>query len=237
MHKSKIVILGDSTAMFRPSEGVDFNSTYSYKLAYDGHIVVDKSIRAATSDTFSQCGTLEDHFQIDADYYVLQFGICDCARRIFSKQEKAILDFMSAIPVFWRLSSAIYTYCRKRRHTFTKLRQIQNVPFERFSENYKKILNEIQTRNPKVKGVFVVNILYPGEFMLRKSYKILDLIQKYNSYTDKLINHYKNIKIIDLYTFTKLNPSYVLADGHHFSKEVHTYVYDQLRELISADTE
>lgn len=222
--------------MLRPSENVPYSYTSNYLLSLDDNIVIDRSIRAATTENFVVPGTEEDFYDYDSSFFVLQVGICDCSRRVFKKYEKALLHFMNNLPILWRVSTKISNYVREKRYLFTKLRQIQNVPLENYKININKIIDNILKKNPNLEKIIIVNILSPGPLMLKKSYKILDNVRDYNLFLSSLPNNNNKVHILDLYSFTKDNPQYVLKDGHHFTKEVHCFIYSQISRLIKKST-
>ncbi len=123
---SKIVLIGDSLSMLRPSENISFNDTYAFKLAKMGYCVIDRSIRASTTESALKVTTW-DMFYLDSDYYILHLGVCDCAPRIFKSWEYKILNIMNDLPVLSIISNFLYSYLSSRRYYYTKKRGIQNV--------------------------------------------------------------------------------------------------------------
>jgi len=229
---SKIVLIGDSLSMLRPSENISFNDTYVFKLTKMGYCVIDRSIRASTTESVLKVTTW-DMFCLDSDYYILHLGVCDCAPRIFKSWEYKILNIMNDLPVLSIISNFLYSYLSSRRYYYTKKRGIQNVSYDDFCINMQKIIDLIRGNNKNNKKIIINNIVSPGSHWLKKSFRVLELIQLYNGFLCKLQQNSDDIRIIDLFDFTSRNPHYVLSDGHHISKEVHDFICSEVIKIIS----
>jgi hypothetical protein len=227
----KIVLIADSLAMVRPTENISFNDTYAFKLAKEGYVVIDRSYRASTTESVLKVTTW-DMFCLDSDYYILHLGVCDCAPRIFKPWEYKILDFMNCFSVLSRISNFLYHHLSSKRYYYTQKRNIQNVSYNDFCVNMQKIISLIRENNKNNKKIIINNIISPGSHWLKKSFRVLELVQLYNDFLYKLQQDFDDIHIVDLFSFTSKNPHYVLSDGHHISKEVHDFICSEIVKAI-----
>lgn len=219
--------------MHRPSDGTSFNDTYMFKLAHDHHfIVIDKCLRAGITSDFLLEEKLEDHYDLDCDYYILQLGICDCAPRLFSKATQSMLSAMSQYAALSIISRLIQRYYRKRRLYYTKKRRIQNVSIEQFTANMQSIIKHIIHFNPRLKKIILINIAYPGPYLREKNYGMEKIIADYNQTLAELAHSFPIISVIDIWSLVKNDQALLLADAHHFNNSGHEVLYREILQGI-----
>ena len=234
MIKDKITILGDSLTLPRPGDGVNIDDPYPLKISQSGKLIVlNKSQISADTDLFLE--NQQVHYDIryaNSQYFILHLGICDCSPRIFTKKEKKLLVVFEDIPLLKRLINLYIAQKSKKRLYYTKRRQIQNVSIDRFGKNYSNLINEILKYN-SLKKIYIVNILQPSDALISRSFGLDKLVKLYNAKIDEICKTYSaHIHLIDLYAYTKENPGIILNDGHHFNKQGHDFIYQQIIKNI-----
>jgi lysophospholipase L1-like esterase len=232
-----ISIIADSTAIFRPKEGFLWKDVYPGMLAFDSVFVVqDKSIRSADTHDFLEEGTLDDSIRYaNSDYFIIHLGICDVTPRLFTKGQKLFMKLFGQFSILNKIFNIVIKYKSKRRIVITKKNKYQHIPLNEFKINIKTIIREIIENNKHLKKIFVINIVYPGNYMKERNYGISDEILKYNNELNALCLEHQNVcQLIDIYSFTKKNPRVVLADGHHLNTEGHLFIYNEIQRYIES---
>jgi lysophospholipase L1-like esterase len=221
MRCKRIVIIGDSLAMPRPEEGVEYEDTYPYLLFKKGYEVINRSRRAndIKIQTIEQ-NILDDVIYLKPDVLVIHLGIVDCAPRIFKRYEKRIINILPSL-----MKKLIINICSKYRYFITKYRKITYVNEREFEENIIKI---IETAKSISKQIIIIKILNTLERNDKRSYNFNKNIQKYNKILEKIANKY-NIELIDPNSFGKNG---LLKDGIHINKQMHQYLFNKIKEKI-----
>lgn len=235
--KKNILIIGDSLGCPRPWIGVDLRATYGYQL---GHLLgadyfvanyavgdnsTDRAVKAPFVRTFVQGAA--------ASYVIVQLGIVDCAPRLLSTFERAIGLVTSKIPVLRPLFNFYVRQKAKHRYTLTRIFPKTLVPKDRFARNLKTLVGEIQSANP-VEQIFFINIAYPGDYLLRKSYNILQNIEQYNRAIAEVVAELGDRgKVVDLFRQTQANPCWITEDdGHHIYKPAHDWIAREICRVV-----
>lgn len=235
--KKNILIIGDSLGCPRPWIGVDLRSTYGYQL---GHLLgadyfvanysvgdnsTDRAVKAPFVRTFVQGAA--------ASYVIVQLGIVDCAPRLMSTFERAIGLVASKIPLLRPLFNFYVRQKAKHRYTLTRIFPKTLVPIDRFARNLKTLVAEIQAANP-VEQIFFINIAYPGEYLLRKSYNILRNIEQYNGAIAEVVAELGDKgKVVDLFQQTQAHPGWITEDdGHHIYKPAHDWIAREIFGVV-----
>ncbi len=231
---NKITILGDSTTLPRPQDGVTIDDTYPLLLA-EHAVVLNKSAISADTDYFLESRQL--HYDIkyaNSEYFVLNLGICDCSPRIFTKREKKLIDLLLDFKATNCLARYYLNRLSQNRLHHTKKRQIVNVQLNRFEQNIREIIKTISDSNP-IKTIFIVNVLDPSAELDARSYGLKNLVSQYNQVLSDIANSSDTlVKIVDIYSFTKEKPETITPDGHHFKKEGHAFVYNEISKQLTA---
>jgi hypothetical protein len=221
MRCKRIVIIGDSLAMPRPEEGVEYEDTYPYLLFKKGYEVINRSRRAndIKIQTIEQ-NILDDVIYLKPDVLVIHLGIVDCAPRVFSRTEQRILSLLSAV-----IRKKIISFFSKRRYFFTKIRQISYVSPDLYLNSLEKFIN--QTRNI-AKQIIFIKIKKTNEYNEKRSYQFNKKIEQYNQIIDLLSSKYE-ITVIDPNEFK----NGLLNDGIHINCQMHHYLANQINKYIS----
>jgi hypothetical protein len=116
--KRRIVIISDSSAQVRPEEGMLWQDVYPGMLClHDFFTVIDHSETSVDTSHFLESRNL--HYEIkwaDADYFVVHLGICDLSPRLFTKQQKLLLEYLSKISLGHKsLGYKLFIYFLKKR--------------------------------------------------------------------------------------------------------------------------
>lgn len=230
----RIVIIGDSLSQIRFLENIQLENIYQYFLqnSLNNTYVVNYGVPSNTSRICSSTSAINNHIlATNANFYIIQLGIVDCAPRIFNKYEKKIFEFLTFFPFVGKIVQKFVSYLGKKRKFLTKVRKNVMVEIDEFEKNLKKIIDNIN-KTSNCEKVFFINIAYPSLTVQNEYTNILDNIDKYNEIFNKLKKDYENIYIIDLYEFTKSNQDALLADGMHINEVGHSFIAKEILSLI-----
>jgi len=170
----------------------------------------------------------------NARYVILQLGIVDCAPRLLTTLERAV-GYLARKSKF---SNSIFNYYirwkSKHRMFFTKWFPMTRVKIKSYEYNMKKIIENFSENN-NVENFFVINIAYPGDGLINKSFGIVQNIENYNSVLNTIsLTSGGKVKVIDLYSKTRANKSLVTVDdGHHIKTEAHCWIAESILHSIS----
>lgn len=228
-----LIILGDSLSCPRPWEGVGTADTYAYIVQRElrGSIYVQNLAYSdrCTADYITDSFTKTYIQSANADYVVIQLGIVDCAPRLLTTFERAI-GFIGRKSKFTNaLFNKYIRWKSKHRLFFTKFFPLTRVQLTAYENNIETIIKNFSASNV-VNDFYFINIAYPGSFLTEKSFGILENIEKYNAALKRVsLQCSSKVQIIDLFSATKLNPSWIAsADGHHILKAAHLWIADEI---------
>lgn len=232
-----LIILGDSLACPRPWEGVGSMNTYASIIQQElkGSVYVHN---LAYGDRCSADYVTESFVKTyvksaNACYVVLQLGIVDCAPRLLTTLERAV----GYLARKTKLSDSIFNYYirwkSKHRMFFTKWFPMTRVKVNAYESNMERIIENFSENND-VECFFIINIAYPGEGLISKSFGIIENIKKYNCVLDAIsLRSDGKVKVIDLYSETRINKDWItIDDGHHIKSEAHSWVADSILHAI-----
>ncbi|WP_233008887.1 SGNH/GDSL hydrolase family protein [Rheinheimera faecalis] len=169
----------------------------------------------------------------NARYVVLQLGIVDCAPRLLTTLERAV-GYLARKS---RFSNSLFNYYirwkSKHRMFFTKWFPMTRVKINAYESNMKRIIENFSENND-VDRFFVINIAYPGEGLISKSFGIVENIEKYNSVLNTIsLTSDGKVKVIDLYSETRTNKNWItIDDGHHIKSEAHSWIAESILHTI-----
>lgn len=240
----RIVVLGDSMAMPRV-EGKDcvwWDETWPFLLQQkliksNMQIdIINCSSRARTIDSICGQDFLDHVTWKKPDFIVLEIGIVDCAPRIFSKKEKALLNnsFMPAC-----IKKYIIHLRSQKREIITKrapLAKVYTPPYQ-FKFYLQKFFSRLEELNRRIR-LIVIPILANDSFMETKSPGFVSNVNIYNSILKEWC------KVIGA---TWFDPSTIFmeqkkhtlfgSDGYHFNIKGHCSIanllYYYLLDILS----
>ena len=232
-----MLVLADSLALVRPEENITEKDLYSYKIQLKMHkelYVVSKAIQnnssirenSYESDIYHQRAS-------DCSFLILGLGIVDCSPRLFSKNVKELLNYLTKVPIVKRFAHLYIRFKSKYRIYFTKKDRITETSIIEYQKNINLIIDNIKKYN-KIEHIFITNIASPGKALIDKSFGIHNNIKKYNKVLEH-ISQKENISIIDVYGFTQKYSQYILSDGHHISSEVHDFIGDSVVSFFKSN--
>jgi lysophospholipase L1-like esterase len=229
----KYLIVGDSLAMVRPRDNVLFLDLYATKLARERpeSLVVNGGVRANSSKGILSESYFDEYVSaLPPDHVVVHLGIVDCTPRIFHPLERLVLDLMGRTKIGRRVSEKVISFRSQRRFSYTQKKSISLVPLSQFQANLRLFFASVRSANPAVQFTFV-NIAYPGAKMIERNFGMLDQIRRYNDVLEAEARAMDS-KVVDLFSFSRLNPHVVLDDGYHINSEAHMYLYSELRKIL-----
>lgn len=234
MEDKLITILGDSLAMTRYWDGINYKDTYSYKLSKylgNSYYVYNKSKRA--NYITKQVKEIFDDILPDSDYYVIQIGIVDCAPRVFGPIANKIIDSIK----FKKLQKLITSTASKYRKQITKAIPKTYVTRKKYRRGFTNLINILLTQT-QVKKIYIINIADTLPESKITHYNYEKNIMDYNAILENVARaNAQKVEILDLHELTKADNSLLLHDGHHISKEAHTLIAKLLIDKIKQNEE
>lgn len=230
-------VLGDSIAMVRPDDGLFERDLYSCKLQQklgQGYCVVNKArVGNHAAWTVSEDSIVYHVRGAKAHFFSIQIGVVDCAPRMFTEEERRHLAKLVNYPLLGNLIKAHIRRQSLRRYEITQNRQIVLTPPDEFESHYRVLIANIRKYNP-VQAIYILNIGYPGAYFSSRNYGIEANIKMFNDILQKIVNDNSDLlRMVDVHSYTKEHPKYILADGHHFGPEVHAFIADEIHKLMS----
>lgn len=232
-----ILVIGDSLACPRPWEGVDLHSTYAFLL--DAQLGGANFVANYGAGDNSSVRAIKESFlrtyirAAGADYAVVQLGIVDCAPRLLGNFERAIGFIANRVSLFKPVFNAYVKIKSRYRYQLTKLFPNTLVPKGLFEASYRILLTELIESNP-IKKILLINIAYPGEVLVERSYNILGNIKAYNSVISSFVDDFPGrVEVVDLFASTEINRNWITPnDGHHIFSPAHEWVAAELARVI-----
>ena len=233
-----VTIIGDSLALPRPEDNLFERDLYPARLQSllgPSFFVVNRStvgnyaIRAGSQETavYAIQGT-------QAGCYVIQFGIVDCAPRLFTLEERTILVALFRSRLLKRFARAWVDYRSRRRFALTKEMQILRTPPDDFEMCYRNVVGNILALT-QARKIVAINIAAPGASLVDRSYGIAENVERYNEIIGRIASeHTGKMVVMDVYSETKRDPSLVLADGHHLCAALHARIAERLAAIVAA---
>lgn len=221
--KNRIVLLGDSLGMPTGFDEVEYEDTYPYLLnkRLVNFEIISRHVRANdTTRQLSEQNVFDDIEMLKPNYLVVHLGIVDCAPRVFSKIEHAIINLL---PI--RINKIILSVTSKYRIILTKLFQKVYVKPEKYKSNLIKLIEISEKKS--IQLIFIA-ILKTSEENIKKSYKFKENIEQYNFILKELCN-LRNISLIE-YVYPN---DYLLPDGIHINKNGNLFLVNEIiRKVI-----
>jgi acyl-CoA thioesterase-1 len=154
---------------------------------------------------------------------IIFLGIVDCAPRLFTRNESAILSKAPKL-----ISKLIIKIAKKLRNRSVKRAYVDISRYTNYFENIFKYskLNNI--------NIGIVGIPYGDKRVINNNPYIIDAAKKYNDSINHIIKEkYPKIQFINLFNFNNEDRSdYFLDDGYHLSKMGHQLVFESIKSLI-----
>ncbi len=236
----KVSILADSLAMPRPpGEGdLRLEETYPYlldqlcrqRLGTEAPLFIERGRRFRTIDQVVDDWP-EGVIVKQADIAIVQVGIADCAPRVFSRRQHAMV---SALPK--TLREAVISFVHTHRRRILSLRpDCVYVKEKRFHEQVFRLAT-LARRENAAKLIFV-NIIRPTDAMELRSPGFRSKVEGYNAWLAKYVDQ-EHVFLQDLQAQVDAGGSDKLTiDGIHLSREGHrglaTALSEQLTTLLS----
>jgi len=231
-----VLVLADSISLVRPDDAIEEKDLYTYKIQHvlkEKLYLISKARKNNTSEIEStQEAFIYHHKAANCHYAIIFLGIVDCAPRTFSKTTKKVLNCMSQFIILKKVAGLYIKLKSSERYQRTKKHQLTEVSKEDYNQNMLKIIHNLKQNNP-IEHIFFINILTPGKVMTTRSFGIEKNVLDYNQVIDNLCSA-EQVTLIDLYSFTKENPQFVLDDGHHITKEAHDFIANKIITVLNA---
>lgn len=219
MHKPRLVIVGDSTAL--PRDELSYEDTYEFllKLSMDDWDIFNYSVRG---NTLGKILELKQYYfkYINPNIVILHVGIVDAYPRpypqnaVFSFLKNQFSKFLFDIDKFLIRTELYY----KMSDFFNfKKTEVNN-----FSQSIEYLLSYINAEK-----VIIVGII-KAHHQLRKCKIVDSQFDLYNAILKSKISN--NIAYIDL---SEISEDFVLSDGYHLNEKGHKYLFNVIKTLLS----
>ncbi|ELA4930535.1 SGNH/GDSL hydrolase family protein [Vibrio vulnificus] len=158
---------------------------------------------------------------VEADIFIIQLGIVDCAPRLFTRFESKQL---ARLPQSWR--EKIIKWAKENRQPSTERAYVKPNKFEK---NLKRILQRANGSS-----IIFIKIINPGEEMLKSNPSIQQQIDLYNSIIERMVSIDNNVSIITIPD--ESIEEITLDDGYHLNEQGHqvvaNLVIDQVNQIL-----
>lgn len=220
---SRIVILGDSLSMPRPSDGILFEYTFPHLLHKEGYEVINRAGRANDTKRQIQVQNLKDDIQwLNPDCVVIYLGIVDCAPRIFTRTESILLNLFPHI-----LKQKIINVASKYRYHITRYRKKTYVGSNEFKLNLELIAKEAKDI---CQNIIFINIANTNEVNEKKSFDFKRNISLYNQIIVEVSSKF-DAELIDV---NLIKDNCLLEDGIHINKKMHNFLSKEIIKRFKA---
>ncbi len=222
MNSKRIVILGDSLGMPRGDSEIEYEDTYPYLLMNNlkNYEVIPRHRR--TNDTSKQLSSqniFDDIEMLKPDVLVVHLGIVDCAPRVFSRFQNAIVSILPSV-----IKGIILRAVSNFRYRITKLNNKTYVKKNIFKKNIK---NFIDISDEMGIQLLFIEILMTSQENDNRSYNFKNNITEYN----KIIEVAARSKCVYLIKYNPQN-DYLLKDGIHINKKGNEFLANKIHELV-----
>lgn len=223
MKNKSVLCITDSLGL--PREGVTYRDTWISLMqqAFPDYDFITSSFRGMTiNNAITYCNEYWKFY--DADYFILQTGICDCAPR-FINDRKIIVRLLIRLfktigleKLFWRIIKSFFS--RKRDCTYTS-KQV-------FKVQYKTLLKTLIERN---KTIVIIKIGKASGTVLAKNKYFNENVIEYNELIDTIVSNIEG----QIYTINPLNDvtEDMFVDGYHCNQKGMKVVFNELKLIFS----
>lgn len=225
MENNKVLIITDSVSMPRP--GVSYEDTWIYllKKKHPDLDIIDRPARGATSRRLVTEGG--GGFDLLETYMpgtvILQFGLAECAPRLFRKSGFEFF-FMNRI-----LSPALRTkyidYVKKKR---PRKPELSDVSPEEFRNNITHYMNRSLNYGTQV---IVIRILKATDYYISKSPRIQECIDVYNRIYEEVASEFPNVTVINPVK-DEVDVNSICLDELHIDKEGHKIYFKEVNSYF-----
>ncbi|MCL2154727.1 MAG: hypothetical protein FWH53_03580 [Leptospirales bacterium] len=223
--RERILIITDSVSMPRMEVKYEETWIYHFKKKFKDFDIIDRPARGATSmRLINEGGGGIDLLELYLpDRIILQFGLAECAPRLFKKngfEKKFISNFLP-------LGLRKY-YIKKVKKTRGRNPQFTDVSPQQFEYNIYNFAKRCKTHNVKLA---IIKILRPTDIFLKKSPFIKQNVDNYNSIYEKVSLDFDNITIIDPIDI-KLDVNSLCIDELHINSQGHKLYFKAVEKYI-----
>lgn len=223
--KPKILCVGDSLSL--PGHGNKYEDTWfcQIKNNFSNYEFISSFRRATTTtELVMQGGDGSDTQEIyNPDIIILQIGIVDCSPRLYRRSGfSAIL-----LKILPKILASFYIIILKR----VRGRKANNVwvNINQFKSNLNNYIERCKENN--VRNLILIEICVPNGEFIRKSPRIIENVEKYNSVFHELAKKYKFIRTLS--PLDSRNYSFnIFDDGYHPNPKGNFLVYKDLSHII-----
>jgi len=214
----RILIVTDSLGAprFVNNEKIIYNDTWVYKVISffkkDNIEFIFLTVNGLDSRKLLQL-TRDKLLLYEADMVVFEFGIVDCAPRVFKDSEIKLLSFLKLSWIVRRVVSKYHAF-------FSNLRAIQQVGLKEFTKNISQVYTLFNERNTKI---IHIPIAPACKQYVKKSPQIDKNINIYN----EIIKKYTDCYLCESYKDCDVETIF-LKDLHHLNEQGHNLLADNV---------
>jgi len=215
-------LLGDSLGMPTGKDEIIYEDTYPYILSKKLINFEIISRHRRTNDTNKQLATqalFDDIEMLNPNYLVVHLGIVDCAPRVFSRLQQALISFLPNV-----FQKVILKFISNYRYSITRMFQKVYVKPEQYKSNITKFIQISKQNN--ITLIFIA-ILQTNEENIKKSFNFKQNIDTYNEILEQqcLDNDIRLIK----YEYPN---NFLLNDGIHINQNGNNFIVEQISNVI-----
>jgi len=222
----RILIITDSISM--PRIGTPYEKTwiYHFKKKFSSFDVIDRPMRGATSSrlVFEGGGGIDLLELYNPDIVIIQFGLAECAPRLFKKRGFEYFFMQRILPK--RYLSNYIDFVKKRRVRNPEYTEIEH------SVTVNNIRSYIERCDKRGTKVILFKINRPNDYYIAKSPFIGRNTERFNKMLETFANEYGFITLADPFREVD-NTNSLYIDELHVNAEGHMIYFREITEIIA----
>ena len=225
MTRKKIIIIADSVSMPRP--GVPYEDTWIYRIKkeFPHYDFIDRSARGSNSARLvTEGGGGADLLESYRPHMViLQFGMADCAPRLFDKKSMEYRLVSRVLP--GGLRTRYIDHVKKHR---VRNPGITDISPEGFRNNVTAYLERARSISAKV---IIIPILPPSEEYMRKSPHVRENVDHYNEIFREAARKFPHVRIVEPF-LNEADMSGIWVDELHIGAKGAEIIFSALKHVF-----
>lgn len=222
----KILFIGDSSLLARKEVAHKniYTTLIKNKLQHEYSIEISGKTQNNSKEVFINLEAFM-LYGYKPDIVILNYGIVDVFPRPYPRKLQKLfgcLGFLSMVDKILKKTGLYYK--------IGDLFNFKEVRLENFKVYNERIIQELLER--EVEKIIIIGIIKPYKVLLR-SKRVDGEIKLYNEVYKELSYKHKEIKYIDIYTYS--DKDFTIWDGYHYSEKASMYLAEQIGKLIKND--
>lgn len=160
--------------------------------------------------------------EIEPDFLIVQVGIVDACRRVYSLGFKKILDVLPML-----IASPFRLVGSKMHHQIT-----------RWTDTHYATLDEYEAAMRQLAGIprngaLFIGIAPPGPYLAKRTSHVTEDVERYNKGLREVVSATEGARYLDPYSDDAFSEElHLMDDGHHLTPSGNALIYDRVMETL-----